>query len=193
MATTSTSDGSGARPPTADFEAGIEFLSWYKPTTFLWGNHDQRLRDCLENSTQGALRQLAGQWIDRIEVTCKGCKHFPYDKRKGVYQLGDLRVVHGYAHGINSLRRQTMAYGSVLVGHVHRCETTRIEHYDGAWGYSSGCLCRLDFEYSRANIGTLAQENGFAYGVVTPSGSTVVWLARKVDGRWILPSELIQH
>jgi hypothetical protein len=174
-----------------DFEAGIEFLSWYKPSAWVWGNHDARLRDALDAPSKGgALRQLAGQWLDRIEVVTKGCKHYPYDKRGGVHQLGDLKILHGYAHGVGALRKQTLAYGRCLVGHVHRPEMVRVERYDGAWGYSSGCLCRTTFEYSRANLGTLAQEQGWAYGVMTKSGRTRLWLTEKTDGKWLFPSEM---
>lgn len=186
----SASNDEAAESVTADFEAGLDFLAWYRPTVLTLGNHDMRLWDLLDKPTSGALRHLATQWIDRIEVTLKGCQILPYCKRKGVYRLGDHAVVHGYSHGLGAIRKAALVYGNVIMGHVHRVEAVRVERHDGAWGYGAGCLCRLDFDYARANVGTLAQERGFAYGVITPSGRTIVWQAREIDGTWLFPSEL---
>jgi hypothetical protein len=174
---------------TADFEAGIEFLSWYKPTHFLRGNHDERLHDALD-STNGALRELAGQWIDRIAVMLSGAKVYPYCKRQGVCKIGDHSFVHGYSHGIGATRKHALTYGNVIHGHVHRNDVATVEGTEPRRGYSVGCLCELDLGYNRATIGTLAQQHGFAYGLLTSRGKLVVWQAQEVDGTWHLPSEM---
>ena len=164
-------------------------MEWFKPTVWLRGNHDERLWDALDASTNGALRQLSGQWIDYIQTTLKGCAVYPYCKRKGVYELGDFRFIHGYSHGIGAIRKAALTYGNVVMGHVHRLDAVRVETLDRAWGYGAGCLCRLDFPYNRGTIGTLAQEHGFVYGYVTPGGRTVIYQAQSIDGKWYYPSE----
>lgn len=175
----------------ADFAAGMDFLKWYRPTHILWGNHDQRLYDALD-STSGALRQLAGEWIDRIAVQCGSAQTFPYDKRRGVMRLGNYSVVHGYCHGIGATRKHALTYGNVLHGHVHRNDIATVEGLEPRRAYSVGCLCQLDFQYNRANIGTLAQQHGWAYGLLSPKGTLIVWIAQQVEGSWVLPSELRQ-
>jgi hypothetical protein len=183
----SASDNEKAEDVAADFEAGLDFAKWYKPTVFLWGNHCDRLRR-LADSTVGAQRQLAGQWLDRINVTLNGCQQFPYCKRRGIYRLGDTAFVHGYGHGISAVRQHAMIYGNVVMGHIHAIDSARVAGVEDKYGYSSGCLANLDMDYTRPNIGTLRHAHGWAYGVVV-NGRTVVWQARKVGGVWVLPSE----
>lgn len=183
----SCSDSEKAENVKADFDAGMDFLKWYRPSTITLGNHDIRMWDARENASNGALRQLAGEWIDRFEVLTNGCKVLPYDKRKGIFRLGNVAFAHGYAHGVNAIRQQAMAYGTCVVGHVHRVEAIRVPRVDDTWGYCAGCLCRLDFEYSRANMGTLSQQNGWAFGV-TDRKETTVWLAHRTGSGWVYPT-----
>jgi predicted phosphodiesterase len=185
----SASDEEKAESVEADFEAGIDLLARYQPTHFLWGNHDMRLRDLLD-SQSGAARQLASAWLDRIDVTLKGARQYPYNKRTGVMTLGRMKFIHGYAHGIGSVRKQAMLYGDVVMGHTHHIEQATVERHPLSTGYAAGCLCELDMDYNRANLGTLRQRHGFAYGVLYPSGEVDVWLARETDGLWVLPSEV---
>jgi hypothetical protein len=186
----SCSDKEKSESVKADFEAGIEFLSWYKPTHFLRGNHDERLVDALD-STNGALKELAESWVDRIAVTLAGAKAYPYDKRLGACRIGDYTFCHGYAHGLGATRRMALAYGNVIHGHVHRNDVVTVEGVEPKRGYSIGCMCELDLGYNRATLGTLAQAHGFCYGLLTQRGKLVVWQAQEVDGTWALPSELL--
>lgn len=183
----SCSDEERAQSVSDDFEAGLDFCRWYKPTVFLWGNHDDRLRRLLD-ATQGAQRELAGQWIDRIHVELKGVQQFPYCKRNGVYRLGDTSFVHGYGHGVYTVRQHAAVYGNVVMGHIHAIDSARIAGTEDRYGYSSGCLCSLDMDYTRPNMGTLRHAHGWVYGVVV-NGRTVVWQAKQVGGVWVLPSE----
>jgi hypothetical protein len=183
----SCSDEEKAQSVSDDFEAGLDFMSWYKPTVFLWGNHDDRLRRLLDASA-GAQRELAGQWIDRIYVALSGVKQYPYCKRNGIHRLGDLAVIHGYGHGIYATKNAATVYGNVLMGHCHSIDMVRVARLDDTYGYNPGCLCSLDMDYTRPNMGTLRHAHGWAYGVVV-NGRTVVWQARKHGGVWVLPSE----
>ena len=183
----SASDEEKAESVAADFEAGLDFLAWYKPTSFLWGNHDTRLHRLLD-STQGSARHLAGQWIDRIDVALRGVRQLPYCKRRGVLRYGDYAFLHGYAHGIGATRKHAITYGNCLFGHIHAVESIRVEGVEPRVGHSIGCLCRLDLDYNAANIGTLRQRHGFAYGE-EHDGRLTVWLATETGGLWTLPTE----
>jgi hypothetical protein len=186
----SASDDEKMEQVTADYNAGIDFLKWFKPHIFLWGNHDQRLRDALDSAAGGgALQHLAGQWIDTIETVTRGANHYPYDKRNGVHRYADHVFIHGYAHGVGAVRKSALTYGNVVMGHVHRSDTVTVEGLPSRYGHSAGCLCRLDFDYSRANMGTLAQSNGWVYGLRI-GDELIVYHARKVGGRWVYPSEI---
>ncbi len=184
----SANDEEKAESVAADFEAGLDLLAWYKPTAFLWGNHDDRLRRLLD-SVSGASRQLAGQWIDRIGVALSGVDVRPYCKRNGVYQYGDYKFLHGYAHGIGATRKHAITYGNCMFGHIHAVETIRVEGVEPRIGHSIGCACRLDLDYNAASIGTLRQRHGFVYGEEN-HGRLTLWRATEVGGRWLLPTEM---
>jgi hypothetical protein len=185
----SCSDEEKAADVEADFEAGLDFLKWYRPDHFLWGNHDTRLVKLLD-STNGYARHLAGAWLDRISATIPRAKQYPYDRRKGVMTLGNYKVAHGYGHGVHAARAHALVYGNVMHGHVHRNSHSPVAGVEVRHGYSSGCLCNLDMDYEAPNMGTLAQEHGWLYGLVTRKGTVLVWQAQQLEGDWVLPSEL---
>ncbi len=174
-----------------DFDAGISFLEKFKPTHFLRGNHDERLYDMLQ-SDDGKLSDYAGSLTTQIDETLKGCKVFPYDKRSGVMQLGNHKVLHGYNTGLYAARHMAAAYGHSMMGHVHSDDVQSIPRWEGAVGHTSGCLCAIDQDYNRSHIATLRQSHGWLYGFLYPSGAVQVNHARMIDGKWILPTEFIE-
>jgi hypothetical protein len=173
----------------ADFDAGLDFLGWYQPDHYLWGNHCYRLAKLL-NSTAGHSRTLAKAWIGDINETIPNARQYPYDRRKGVMTLGNYKVVHGYGHGVGAARKHALVYGNVMHGHVHRNELAVVAGLEPRVGYSCGSLCNLDMDYEAPNMGTLAQSHGWLYGLLTRKGTVIVWQAQQVDGQWVLPSEL---
>ena len=178
----------------SDFEAGMKFIEKLKPTHFTRGNHDERLWD-LRNEQKGIISEYAGSLITEIEDSLidLNCKMLPYDKRAGVLQIGKLRTIHGYCCGVNAARRSALAYGSVLMGHVHSIQSASIEGVDNRVGRVCGCLCNLDMEYSRAVMASLVHRHGFAYGVIhSKTGEYQVWQAEEIGGKWILPSDIVQ-
>lgn len=183
------SDEEKAESIEQDFEAGLALLGWYRPTAIVWGNHDWRLHNTLETTSHGATKALLSLMLERIESATAGSETVPYCKRAGVYPLGNYKVIHGYGTGIGAVRKAALVYGNCLMGHLHRNEQHTCERLDRATCYAVGCLCKLDLGYNRASIGTLMQEHGWAYGLVSPRGQTVVWRAQRVDGVWVLPSE----
>lgn len=175
----------------ADLEAGCQFMRDYKPTHFLKGNHDIRLDDALESDV-GSLAAVASMIRDRMVMSIPAdCEIFPYCKRHGVMELGNYKIVHGFASGVGAVRKQAQTYGSVLTFHNHRIE----QAIHGRWptadvGWCCGCLCKLDLGYNRASLGTLGQEHGFAYGWVHDCGEVVVHIARKYVDSWAFPTEM---
>lgn len=185
----SAGDDEKAADVAGDFEAGLDFLKWYKPTAFLWGNHDDRLRRLLD-STNGAQRELAGQWLDRISVALSGVDQRPYCRRRGVYRIADHVLVHGYGHGEAAAKAACLAYNaSTIMGHTHRIDMVRVAGIEDRYAYTAGCLCNLDMDYVRPNLGTLKHAHGWVYGVIA-NRRLVVWQARRYGNVWVLPSEV---
>ncbi len=176
----------------ADYRAGKEWLERFRCTHFLEGNHDYRLWALL--NTQGPLRDLASRCVGDAEAlfTKLRCRRYPYDKRTGVLTLGHLKVIHGFAYGVNAARRQAQAYGSVLCGHGHGIQHVSIEGPDNRMGRMCGCLCKLDMDYVHANLASLIWRHGFVYGVVDEvKGTYHVFQAESVNGTWVLPSDVV--
>lgn len=176
-----------------DFDAGMNFLKRLKPTYFLRGNHDQRLWD-LSQEDRGVISDFAFKGTQEIEseLDKMKCHMLPYDKRKGVLRLGHLKIIHGYLCGVTAARRTAQIYGSVCMGHGHAIQQASIEGLEQRTGIMGGCLCRLDLDYTRASTGSLAWEHGFLYGLLNEkTGHYVVYQARKIDHKWILPTECV--
>lgn len=174
----------------ADFEAGCSFLHTFEPTHFLRGNHDERMWD-LAKSDDGPVADYARRTIDDImAVLPDDCIMYTYDKRKGVCQIGQLRIVHGYSHGQFAVRQLAQVYGAALMGHTHAIDQYTVPRLKREVGRSCGCLCKLDMDYNRGHIQTLRQEHGFAYGILLRDGSFHMWQAMPIHGRWYFPTEV---
>jgi hypothetical protein len=173
----------------ADFDAGNQFLADFRPTVFIEGNHDWRLRKAAEKCSIGSQRRLFQALLDERATALKGNPLFlPYDKRLGVYRLGDVAVIHGFTEGINAIRRAAQSYGNVLMGHIHASMADILPTFPKpVRAYSSACLALLDLGYNNRTLGTLREQNGFTYGVVLPNGYTTVNQVIREDGRWIYP------
>lgn len=175
-----------------DFDEGMKFLRILKPTHFLRGNHDERLWD-LAKQNNGILSEYARSLVSEVNefIESNEIQMQPYDKRYGVLEIGKLRCIHGYAHGVNAARRSALAYGSVLLGHAHSIQSSSIEGLDNRVGRIVGCLCILNMEYSRATMASLVHRHGFAYGVINKrNGEYHVWQGESINGTWLLPSDV---
>lgn len=176
-----------------DFNKGMNFLNRLKPSYYLRGNHCERLWD-LSKEDRGVISDFAFKGTQEIEQAMDKihCKMLPYDKREGVLRLGHLKIIHGYICGIAAARRTAQIYGSVLMGHGHAIQQASVEGLSQRTGMMCGCLCNLRMTYARASVGSLNWEHGWAYGVLNEkTGNYYVNQARKVDGKWVLPSEFI--
>ena len=176
-----------------DVAMGMEFLKEWRPNVYLRGNHCERLWDLADNNVEDGLKRDAAQnGVNEIEDLCKkqGTIIYPYDKRKGIHREGRLLFLHGYAHGAMAIRKSLQSYGeNIVMGHCHTIQQATVEGLTPRQGWIAGCLCRLDYEYNRATISALAQENGFVYGLLLNNGGFIVHQARKVSGDWIVSTD----
>lgn len=170
-----------------DLEMGLDFCRWFRPTAFLWGNHDHRIVRELD-ATEGIRRSNAAAWIGAIEDATPKAKHYPWCKQRGVMRYADYAFVHGYCHGVGACRKSALTYGNVIMGHVHRRDMASVEGIPTRYGHSSGCLCKLDMDYTRGNMGTLAHSNGWVYGWRI-GDRLVVMHAENVGGVWVYPTD----
>lgn len=150
----------------ADVDAGCEFLSWYRPTVVLAGNHDDRLTRSMSSDT-GLLRCLCCQLWDRITAASpKSAWHL--HKARQPYRLGAVTFVHGFGHGMGALKKHAEVYGNVVMGHTHGIERMSVPRVTQsstfATGIVGGCLCRLDMEYASTALTPLRWQHGFLWG-----------------------------
>ena len=150
-----------------DYADGKMFLETYRPEVLIRGNHDERLWD-LAQKDNGILSDFAIKCVQEVETLAAkiGFRMLEYNKRTGIYRVGSLKCIHGYFSGVTAARRTALAYGSVVMGHGHAIDHQTIEGIDPRMGRMVGCLCLLDMEYNRAQIGTLRHAHGWLAGVV---------------------------
>jgi len=176
----------------ADVEAGIKFLYDFHPTHFLLGNHDYRIVERAErNSGCGIMRDHCRRLHEEIMAHCRElrCEVFPYDVKKGVFQYGDLRILHGYCHGVNSARKLAQSYGKSLMGHIHTDSEFTNDDFEGSVGYTSGMLADPEkMSYARRHLGFLKWNQSFKYGWRTEEDHVVVQTVKGVGGDWIYPT-----
>lgn len=169
------------------------FGSYAKATkTYMGGNHDRPRVERLLTSPRAAVRELAGRLDDDMRSVVKRfCdKGYPYDKRNGIFSVEGFNFMHGYGGGIHVARKHAISYGHCMLGHVHAFSSHTLEDLTQSTAYSVGCACAIDQGYNAAQIGTLRQENGFAYGFLDGySRSYDIHFARKTKSGYFLPSE----
>jgi hypothetical protein len=176
----------------SDFRAGVKFLTQFKPTHFVRGNHDERLWE-LSESDHGVESDYAVNAVGEITALVKQlrCAMLPYHKRDGVLRIGHLKILHGYHCGVFASRQTALVYGSALFGHTHVIDEHAIPGLERRVARNCGCMCELDMDYNARQPNTLRQAHGFAYGAVNAkTGFFHVWQAEEVDGKWIVPSDI---
>lgn len=173
-----------------DYGAGCNWIEKFQPTHFLRGNHDERAWDW-SKLDKGICSDLARLWVKEIEADIKKrrCQMFPYDKRAGVLRIGHLKMIHGYACGVNAARKHAWTYGSCLFGHIHAIDHVTLERTEKTMARAVGCLCVLDQEYNRAHMASLRHAHGWAYGVIDDrTGLYHSWQAERIGSKWLLPT-----
>jgi len=191
------SDKEGAESLQLDLEAGEQFFAKWKPTAYLWGNHEHRL-DTMQGHGQAIVRDYCTDLKARINRVARqnGAKVIlPYHADKGVYRLGPVAMVHGYAHGANATVVQGLHYapfgGALIHGHTHNLASIALTKHGGGNAFSAGCLCRKDeMDYASHRLATSRWGSGFVAGFVTKGGDYKAWLVHKMGGVWIWQTEL---
>lgn len=181
-----------------DIELGLKFLTDYRPQIFLRGNHDERLWDTAKYSHDGLVRDHAEEGVRSITTKCRiiKCKMLPYDVNKGIYDLGNLRFVHGYHAGITATKKHAEVFaeagGAVLHGHTHAIGSSSVVRFPESRGYAVGCLARTEMEYNRHMTGRFLHQNGWAYGLAWKGGYEVLQ-ARRMGKKWLYSTNLEWH
>lgn len=173
-----------------DFDAGMEFFKWYRPEVITLGNHDIRLWDTERKG--GPTADLAYEKIREFMAIAKKfkCRVLPYDKRKGIYRVGRMKMAHGFFDGENAARRMAQSYGSILFGHGHAIDVASTPGPEPRAGRMIGCLCRLDFTYNRSHVGALRQRHGWAYGALFPNGKYHAFQAEMIGDQVVLAGSI---
>lgn len=156
------------------------------PTVYLLGNHEARLIERL-NSPNAVMRAWAKDMLDTVhEVARKcGCRVYEYDARRGVFELGPLRFVHGTYYGKHAAAAHAAVYGTVVFFHVHTFSVATVPRYRGKPGGDVAISCpRMckDIPYMLKRSDTLRQESGWLYGEVTSRGAWAFGVARESEG-----------
>lgn len=190
-------DQEAAESLNADIEAGKAFLSAFKPTVYLWGNHEARLDTQIGSSGSALVRDYCSDLKTHINAHAakSGAKVIlPYHAEQGVYRLGPVAFIHGYAHGTNATPVQGLHYaergGAVIHGHTHNLSQVNLTKNGGGAAFSAGCLCQKEaMAYASMRLATSRWGSGFAAGWVD-GADWKVWLVHKVGKRWIWQTDL---
>ena len=187
------SDGEAAESLKSDLEAGEGFFKRFRPTVYLWGNHEARLEAIIHGSGDALHRDKCQELKDHINAVARrnGAKVIlPYNRKKGVYRLGKVAFVHGYAHGLNATAEQGKHYadrgGALIHGHTHNVAHIALTKDGGGSGYSAGCLCLIDeMTYAATRLATSRWGVAFIAGwvdgddwsveIIRPSGEGKTW------------------
>lgn len=174
----------------ADLDAGLSLLREWRPTHYLWGNHERRLLRAL-SSTEGQTRAFVCEIIGRIDQAVGEGQQKRYSVRDGVVEIGDHRFIHGFGAGVHAARAAALHFGNVVMGHTHAIDMVTVGYWpDRKVGRTVGCLCDLEMQYAEDRLATLRWAHGFVYGAWDKgSGRVWTWQAERLEGRWNLPSE----
>lgn len=177
-----------------DFRIGLDFFQRFfaggETRVFLRGNHDQRAWD-LCHTTKGITRDYCKHLVDRIETACRlsGVEMRPYDSDYGLFELGELRCIHGYHHGVGACRSHANIYRNCFFGHVHSIESAPVPSHKPAEARSIGCLCKRDIDYINRKTAKLRWGNGWVYGFLFDDGTYQYFQTRKLNGKFYVATE----
>jgi hypothetical protein len=190
-------DAESAESLKSDIDAGLDFLNKYRPDVYLFGNHEARLDALISTSGSAIVRDYCHDVKDEIIRGARkaGAKTIiPYHAEKGVYRLGPVAFIHGYAYGNNATTEQGRHYadrgGALIHGHTHNLAQINLTKHEGGVAFSAGCLCRKEeMDYASHRLATSRWGSGFAAGWID-GDDWKVFLVHKVGGRWIWQSDL---
>lgn len=174
-----------------DWRAGLKFISEWKPTHLLMGNHDQRLWDLAE-ADKGVETDYAWKGIQEMEARLEKTRTewLPYHK-KSVFKFGHMKCLHGYYHGMYAARQHAATYGACLFGHTHTIDEFAIPGLERRVARGAGCLCNLDMKYNSRQPSSLRHAHGFVVGTINEkTGDYWTFQAEEVNNTWVIPEKL---
>ena len=178
-----------------EFKSHNDFLKKIRLATpkarhvFLPGNHDEnllaigridkRIRSQCDYRDPDNEPELAEHW----EQPCS----YEYDKRRGVFRLGQVSFAHGFEHGTNGDEFQALLlgqpYGLHVTGHTHR-PTERVQRCFRTkavplpyWYANPGCLRDLRPQYMLRK-----RSHGWGQGAVF--GETLLTKSPRMSRQW---------
>jgi hypothetical protein len=159
-------DNDRGRRPQPDLDAGIEWVRDYRPTHFLFGNHEARVVQ-LSRHWEGATAHYAQLVLDQMTGALDSVGSV-YRKEWSLtthYKFGDYKFLHGTLYGAQFLKKTAGAIGNCVIAHAHHPGMVTAERSDGARAYSPGCLRTIDSaEYAKERAATLAWGHGIVWG-----------------------------
>ncbi len=175
-----------------DFNAAADYFKHLRPTDVLFGNHDHRvirkaraigmdveLTDKLRSSRNTNKKDLEAFGIvsacERLMELLRPVRTYQWSAISGIVTtvLPGWRLLHGYAAGINAVRKMAGVYSSLICGHLHRYERITAERWpDPAVGVCCPAQCVREMEWNRGLIGLLRHERGFLHGVIRNGKAT---------------------
>lgn len=177
-----------------DIEAGCEWLAAYRPTHFLMGNHEHRVRELI-HGTDSITRLDAAKDIDgkmRKAIRQSGCKVVKeYTVNQNFIDIGPVTFTHGFFHGNDAIVKTAHRFNSgpgraVVMGHLHRAEQHNLERRGGGAVWICGCACDLGLQYAERRPSTLRWQNSFmALRIV--GEDYIGRQAHRFAGKWVMP------
>lgn len=166
-----------ARDATPDMDRAAVFLRKFRPTHFLFGNHEARVVELCEH-WQATTKMLARKVYEDITgvLSRVGAKYRDTWDARTWFRFGDYKFLHGFLFGAYYLRDTARAVGNCVIAHAHRPGIARAERDDGARALSPGCLRSFETAgYAKARASTLAWGTGVVWGEFDDSHA-YLWL-----------------
>lgn len=153
-----------------DLHCGIKFVKEYRPTLFMFGNHEDRLvslsnhpRDIIASAAKFALTNLEAVFDS---IKCEMVHYGTIADLRSWRLFGDTAVGHGYLFGENCTRDTVEMLGyNVIHAHDHKAKIQPGRVSRGLMGYSVGTLAEIPaMSYAKARRATSAWSAGIVYG-----------------------------
>ena len=190
-------DKEGAESIEMDLDMGYDFISKFRPTHLLKGNHEYRLQALAQNHPSGIVRDYCAEKDEKINTVARkaGCETIlPYHGKLGLLRIGPLSFHHGIGSNLMKLGKHYtaggVAGGGFFCGHGHTGHQVNLDQFGGGAAYMSPCLARIDdLAYSANYLGTAKWNNGFIAGWYM-GNDWKAWIIHRIGKKWLWQTEL---
>lgn len=191
-------DAESAESLNGDFDAYASFMGRFRPDVYLWGNHEARMDSLISNSGSALVRDYCHDLKEKVNRVARkaGAKTIlDYHAERGVYRLGPVAFVHGYAHSERATAEQGRHYadrgGALIHGHTHTLAQVNLTKHGGGAAFSAGCMCMKEaMSYASMRLATSRWGSGWAAGWVDGSDWKVFLVHRISRNRWVWQTDL---